>query len=196
MRNLNTAFTTVGLVFAVLGVACDYSIFLMAAGLVFTVSAFIELKSKQAKITQTVITIILALIFGTGPLTHLLSQTGEFLSFYCGSETAQNIPFAVLGILADIICIVLIIRSIIKSDNAFTALNRFIYSVTHCLLGVFLYGYFNYLIYPDIYDNNASATQEMFIWHDFFTVLGLFTVSLGLVSLLLQIKRIVNSANK
>lgn len=196
MRNLNTAFTTVGLVFAVLGVACDYSIFLMAAGLVFTVSAFIELKSKQAKITQTVITFILALIFGTGLLTHLLSQTGEFLSSYCGSEAAQNIPFAVLGILADIICIVLIIRSIIKSDNAFTALNRFIYSTTHCLLGVFLYGYFNYLIYPDIYDNNASATQEMFVWHDFFTVLGLFTVSLGLVSLLLQIKRIVNSANK
>lgn len=196
MRNLNTAFTTVGLVFAVLGVACDYSIFLIAAGLVFTVSAFIELKSKQAKITQTVITFILALIFGTGLLTHLLSQTGEFLSSYCGSETAQNIPFAVLGILADIICIVLIIRSIIKYDNAFTALNRFIYSSTHCLLGVFLYGYFNYLIYPDIYDNNASATQEMFVWHDFFTVLGLFTVSLGLVSLLLQIKRIVNSANK
>lgn len=196
MRNLNTAFTTVGLVFAVLGVACDYSIFLMAAGLIFTVSAFIELKSKQAKITQAVITIILALIFGTGPLTHLLSQTGEFLSSYCGSETAQNIPFAVLGILADIICIVLIIRSIIKSDNVFTTLNRFIYSVTHCLLGIFLYGYFNYLIYPDIYDNNASATHEMFIWHDFFTVLGLFTVSLGLVSLLLQIKRIVNSSNK
>ena len=108
----------------------------------------------------------------------------------------QNIPFAVLGILADIICIVLIICSIIKSDNAFTALNRFIYSATHCLLGIFLYGYFNYLIYPDIYDNNASATQEMFVWHDFFTVLGLVTVSLGLVSLLLQIKRIVNSANK
>ena len=64
------------------------------------------------------------------------------------------------------------------------------------LLGVFLYGYFNYLIYPDIYDNNASAMQEMFVWHDFFTVLSLFTVSLGLVSLLLQIKMIVNSANK
>ena len=64
------------------------------------------------------------------------------------------------------------------------------------LLGVFLYGYFNYLIYSGIYDNNASATQEMFVWHDLFTVLGLFTVSLGLVSLLLQIKRIVNSANK
>lgn len=31
------------------------------------------------------------------------------------------------------------------------------------LLGVFLYGDFNYLIYPDIYDNNASATHEMFI---------------------------------
>ncbi len=36
------------------------------------------------------------------------------------------------------------------------------------LLGVFLYGYFNYLIYPAIYDNNASATQEMFAWHDIF----------------------------
>ena len=56
------------------------------------------------------------------------------------------------------------------------------------LLGVFLYGYFNYLIYSGIYDNNASATQEIFVWHDFFAVLGLFTVSLGLVSLLLQIK--------
>lgn len=196
MRYLNTVFAAVGLVFAVLSVACDYSIFLMAAGLVFTVSAFIELKSKRARITQIVLTIIFALVFGTGPLTHLLSQTGELLFSYYGSESAQNIPFAVLGILADIICIVLIIRSIIKSDNAFTALNRFIYSATHCLLGIFLYGYFNYLIYPDIYDNNTSATQEMFVWHDFFTVLGLFTVSLGLVSLLLQIKKIVNSANK
>lgn len=196
MRYLNTVFSAVGLVFAVLGVACDYSIFLMAAGLVFTVSAFIELKSKQAKITQIVLTIIFALIFGTSLLTHLLSRTGVILSSYCGNEAAQNIPFAVLGILADIICIVLIIRSIIKSDNAFTALNRFIYSATHCLLGIFLYGYFNYLIYPEIYDNNASATQEMFVWHDFFSVLGLFTVSLGLVSLLLQIKRIVNSASK
>lgn len=196
MRYLNTVFSAVGLVFAVLGVACDYSIFLMAAGLVFTVSAFIELKSKQAKITQIVVTIIFALIFGTSLLTHLLSRTGEFLSSYCGNEATQNIPFAVLGILADIICIVLIIRSIIKSDNAFTALNRFIYSATHCLLGIFLYGYFNYLIYPEIYDNNASATQEMFVWHDFFSVLGLFTVSIGLVSLLLQIKRIVNSASK
>lgn len=196
MRYLNTVFSAVGLVFAVLGVACDYSIFLMAAGLVFTVSAFIELKSKRTRITQIVVTIIFALIFGTSLLTHLLSRTGEFLSSYCGNEATQNIPFAVLGILADIICIVLIIRSIIKSDNTFTALNRFIYSATHCLLGIFLYGYFNYLIYPDIYDNNASATQEMFVWHDFFTVLGLFTVSLGLVSLLLQIKRIVNSANK
>lgn len=196
MRYLNTVFSAVGLVFAVLGVACDYSIFLMAAGLVFTVSAFIELKSKQAKITQIVLTIIFALIFGTSLLTRLLSRTGEILSSYCGNEATQNIPFAVLGILADIICIVLIIRSIIKSDNAFTALNRFIYSATHCLLGIFLYGYFNYLIYPEIYDNNASATQEMFVWHDFFSVLGLFTVSLGLVSLLLQIKRIVNSASK
>jgi len=196
MRYLNTVFSAVGLVFTVLGVACDYSIFLMAAGLVFTVSAFIELKSKQAKITQIVLTIIFALIFGTSLLTRLLSRTGEILSSYCGNEAAQNIPFAVLGILADIICIVLIIRSIIKSDNAFTALNRFIYSATHCLLGIFLYGYFNYLIYPNIYDNNASATQEMFVWHDFFTVLGLFTVSIGLVSLLLQINRIVNSANK
>lgn len=196
MRYLNTVFSAVGLVFAVLGVACDYSIFLMAAGLVFTVSAFIELKAKRARITQIVLTIIFALIFGTSLLTHLLSRTGEFLSSYCGNEATHNIPFAVLGILADIICIVLIIRSIIKSDNAFTALNRFIYSTTHCLLGIFLYGYFNYLIYPDIYDNNTSATQEMFVWHDFFTVLGLFTVSLGLVSLLLQIKRIVNSANK
>lgn len=196
MRYLNTEFSAVGLVFAILGVVCNYSIFLMAAGLVFTVSAFIELKSKRAKITQIVLTIIFALIFGTSLLTHLLSRTGEFLSSYCGNEATHNIPFAVLGILADIICIVLIIRSIVKSDNAFTALNRFIYSATHCLLGIFLYGYFNYLIYPDIYDNNASATQEMFVWHDFFTVLGLFTVSLGLVSLLLQIKRIVNSANK
>lgn len=196
MRYLNTVFSAVGLVFTVLGVACDYSIFLMAAGLVFTVSAFIELKSKQAKITQIVLTIIFALIFGTSLLTRLLSRTGEILSSYCGNEATQNIPFAVLGILADIICIVLIIRSIIKSDNAFTALNRFIYSATHCLLGIFLYGYFNYLIYPEIYDNNASATQEMFVWHDFFTVLGLFTVSIGLVSLLLQIKRIVNSASK
>ena len=196
MRYLNTVFSAVGLVFAILGVVCNYSIFLMAAGLVFTVSAFIELKSKRAKITQIVLTIIFALIFGTSLLTHLLSRTGEILSSYYGSESAQNIPFAVLGILADIICIVLIIRSIIKSDNVFTTLNRFIYSATHCLLGIFLYGYFNYLIYPDIYDNNASAMQEMFVWHDFFTVLGLFTVSLGLVSLLLQIKRIVNSANK
>lgn len=196
MRYLNTVFSAVGLVFTVLGVACDYSIFLMAAGLVFTVSAFIELKSKRARITQIVLTIIFALIFGTSLLTRLLSRTGEILSSYCGNEATQNIPFAVLGILADIICIVLIIRSIIKSDNAFTALNRFIYSATHCLLGIFLYGYFNYLIYPEIYDNNASATQEMFVWHDFFTVLGLFTVSIGLVSLLLQIKRIVNSASK
>lgn len=51
------------------------------------------------------------------------------------------------------------------------------------ILGVFLYGYFNYLIYSGIYDNNASATQEMFVWHNFFAVLGL-------VPLLLQIKRI------
>lgn len=36
------------------------------------------------------------------------------------------------------------------------------------LLGVFLYGYFNYLIYPAIYDNNALATQEIFVWHDIF----------------------------
>ena len=36
------------------------------------------------------------------------------------------------------------------------------------LLGVFLYGDFNYLIYPDIYDNNASATQEIFVLHDIF----------------------------
>lgn len=36
------------------------------------------------------------------------------------------------------------------------------------LLGVFLYGYFNYLIYPDIYDNNVSATHEMLAWHDIF----------------------------
>lgn len=35
------------------------------------------------------------------------------------------------------------------------------------LLGVFLYGYFNYLIYL-IYDNNASATQEIFVLHDIF----------------------------
>lgn len=196
MRNLNTVFSAVGLAFAILGVVCNYSIFLMAVGLVFTVSAFIELKSKRARITQIVLTIIFALVFGTGPLTHLISRAGEFLSSYYGNEATQNIPFAVLGILADIICIVLIIRSIIKSDNAFTALNRFIYSATHCLLGIFLYGYFNYLIYPDIYDNNTSTTQEMFVWHDLFTVLGLFTVSLGLVSLLLQIKRIVNSANK
>lgn len=35
------------------------------------------------------------------------------------------------------------------------------------ILGVFLYGYFNYLIYSGIYDNNASATQEIFVWHDF-----------------------------
>lgn len=36
------------------------------------------------------------------------------------------------------------------------------------LLGVFLYGDFNYLIYSGIYDNNASATHEMFVWHDIF----------------------------
>ncbi len=197
MRNLNTVFAVVGLVFAVLGVACDYNVFLMAAGLVFTVSAFIALKSKRAKITQIVITVVFALIFGTAPLTYLLSQTSGFLSAYCGSEAAYNIPFAVIGILADITCIVLIIHSIVKSDSdAFTALNRFIYSATHCLLGVFLYGYFNYLIYSAIYGNNASATHEMFVWHDFFTVLGLFTVSLGAVSLLLQIKRIVDSTDK
>ncbi|GEM_PF-3283705 len=197
MRNLNTVFAVVGLVFAVLGVACDYNVFLMAAGLVFTVSAFIALKSKRAKITQIVITVVFALIFGTAPLTYLLSQTSGFLSAYCGSEAAYNIPFAVIGILADITCIVLIIHSIVKSDSdAFTALNRFIYSATHCLLGVFLYGYFNYLIYSAIYNNNASATHEMFVWHDFFTVLGLFTVSLGAVSLLLQVKRIVDSTDK
>lgn len=44
------------------------------------------------------------------------------------------------------------------------------------LLGVFLYGYFNYLINTGIYDNNASATHEMFVCMTF-TVLGLFTVS-------------------
>lgn len=192
MRNLNTVFSAVGLVFAVLSITCDYSIFLMAAGLVFTVSAFIRLKSKRAKTTQIVITVVFALIFGTAPLTYLLSQTSEFLSAYCGNEAAYNIPFSVIGILADITCIILIIHSIIKSDfNAFTALNRFIYSATHCLLGIFLYGYFNYLIYSAIYDNNASATHEMFVWHDFFTVLGLFTVSLGAVSLLLQVKKLL-----
>ena len=95
MRYLNTVFSAVGLVFAVLGVACDYSIFLMAAGLVFTVSAFIELKSKRTRITQIVVTIIFALIFGTSLLTHLLSRTGEFLSSYCCNEATQNIQIAV-----------------------------------------------------------------------------------------------------
>ena len=197
MRNLNTVFSAVGLVFAVISVACDYSVFLMATGLVFTVSAFIRLKSKRKKIAQTVITVIFALILGTASMTELLSKAVELLSAYYGNEAAYNIPFAVIGILADITCIILIIHSIIKSDfNAFTTLNRFIYSATHCLLGIFLYGYFNYLIYSAIYDNNASATHEMFVWHDFFTVLGLFTVSLGAVSLLLQVKKIVDSADK
>ncbi len=36
------------------------------------------------------------------------------------------------------------------------------------LLGVFLYGYFNYLINTGIYDNNVSATHEMFVCMTFY----------------------------
>ena len=36
------------------------------------------------------------------------------------------------------------------------------------LLGVFLYGYFNYLINTGIYDNNTSATHEMFVCMTFY----------------------------